>query len=234
MKTKLLILTFIPLFMACDTENSNIYKVQKIQNQTIEITGKGSDPLWRKSNVLTNFTYPWRKETPPKTEFKALYDDDWFYFLYRAEDPEIITKIDPTINEEMEVVNSDRVEIFFKKDDKMNPYYSLELDARGRILDTKGKHYRDIDMDWNWPAGHLIVEASTDKNGYWVEGKISFESLRELGMLDSGILKAGLYRGEYVTLPNGKRETKWISWIKPDSETPDFHIPSSFGVLMLD
>ena len=50
---------------------------------------------------------------------------------------------------------------------------------------------------------------------------------------DDNILKAGLYRGEYVTLPNGKIDTKWISWVMPDSEEPDFHIPSSFGILKL-
>lgn len=220
--------------MSCNTKNTDTYTVNKIPNQTLKITGQGTDEHWQKANSLTDFSYPWRKETPPKTEFKALYDEEWFYFLYRAEDPEIITKSDPTINQEMEVVNSDRVEIFFKKDDQMNPYYSLELDARGRILDTKGKYYRDIDFDWNWPEGHLIVEASMDENGYWVEGKISFESLRQLDMLGEGFLRAGLYRGEYQTLVDGKRETKWISWIKPDSETPDFHIPSSFGVLKLE
>jgi hypothetical protein len=220
--------------MSCNTKNTDTYTVNKIPNQTLKITGQGTDEHWQKANSLTDFSYPWRKETPPKTEFKALYDEEWFYFLYRAEDPEIITKSDPTINQEMEVVNSDRVEIFFKKDDQMNPYYSLELNARGRILDTKGRHYRDIDFDWNWPEGHLIVEASMDENGYWVEGKISFESLRELDMLSDGFLRAGLYRGEYQTLADGKRETKWISWIKPDSETPDFHIPSSFGVLKLE
>jgi hypothetical protein len=25
----------------------------------------------------------------------------------------------------------------------------------------------------------------------------------------------------------------WISWLKPTSETPDFHIPSAFGTLVL-
>ena len=137
---------------------------------------------------------------------------------------------------EKDVVESDRVEIFFKADDKMNPYYALELDALGRVLDTEGKFYRDIDFDWTWPEGHLKVKANTDQEGYTVEGSISFESLRKLGMYkDDKILNAGLYRGEYgTTESSGKVQTKWISWVIPKSEKPDFHIPSSFGVLKLE
>ena len=117
----------------------------------------------------------------------------------------------------------------------MNPYYALEMDALGRVLDTQGRFYRNIDYDWDWPEGQLILKASIDDTGYWVEGSISFESLRQLGMYkDDQILKAGLYRGEYQTKENEEIETKWISWILPDSPKPDFHIPSSFGILKLE
>ncbi len=207
------------------------YKVNKIK-EDIQLTGNGTDTAWKKASELTDFTYPWRAETAPTTTFKALYNDTYFYFLYRATDPEIITK-ERGLGER-DAVESDRVEIFFKADDKMNPYYSLEMDALGRVLDTKGQFYRKVDFDWDWPAGHLVLKAMTDQEGYWVEGRISFESLRELGMYkDDQVLKAGLYRGEYVTNAKDQEETKWISWVHPDSEKPDFHIPSSFGVLKL-
>jgi hypothetical protein len=72
------------------------------------------------------------------------------------------------------------------------------------------------------------------KEGYTVELAFSKKSLRALGLLTDNRLLAGLYRGNCVAL-NGKAATlKWISWVKPDSKTPEFHIPSSFGVLMLE
>ena len=217
--------------MSCDTAQLKTYQVKKI-DRPIEISGQGSDPLWKNANNLTDFSYPWRTETAPQTSLKALWTDTHFYFLYRATDPDIILK--ERGMGERDAVESDRVEIFFKADDKMNPYYALEMDALGRVLDTEGRFHRNIDYEWNWPAGQLVLQASRDQEGYFVEGSISFASLRQLGMYkDDQLLKAGLYRGEYVTDDKGDIITKWISWVMPDSETPDFHIPSSFGLLKL-
>ena len=217
----------------CENMALKTYEVQKIPTQQIILDGKGNDLLWAKANSLTDFQYPWREESAPATTFKALWDDENLYLLYFAEDADIMAKQEDL--DERDVVHSDRVEIFFKKDDHMNPYYALELDAMGRILDTECRLYRKIDFDWDWPAGHLTVMASRNNNGYWVEASISLASLQKLGMMEEGqnFLNAGLYRGEYTRDEDGQTVVKWISWVKPESETPDFHIPSSFGRLIL-
>ncbi len=231
MRSILSLLALFLLYISC-TPSMKSYTVKKI-NQALHLTGEGTDEAWENANSLSDFSYPWRKEIAPKTTFKALYNDTHFYFLYRATDPDIITKKRGL--GERDVVESDRVEIFFQADDKMNPYYALEMDALARVLDTEGRFYRDIDFDWNWPEGQLVLKASIDSKGYWVEGSISFQSLRQLGVYkDDHILKVGLYRGEYVTEANGDIITKWISWVQPDAEQPDFHIPSSFGILQLE
>lgn len=223
--------SLISLVMSCSKGPVKTYEVKKI-DRPIELTGRGQDVLWDRATPLTDFSYPWREETPPGTNFKALWTDSHLFFLYRASDTEIITK-ERGLGER-DPVDSDRVEIFFKADDNMNPYYALEMDALGRVLDTEGRYHRKIDFDWNWPTGELALMASRDNNGYFVEGSISFASLEQLGMYKGdGELKAGLYRGEYVTDDKGETITKWISWVMPDSETPDFHIPSSFGLLKL-
>ena len=207
------------------------YSVKKAK-RPILITGKGTDKQWRKAKKLCDFPYPWRLEKAPKTAFKALYDETHFYFLYRATDPEIIQKSKGL--GEKDVVQSDRVELFFKGATDEVPYYSLELDALGRILDTEGYFREKVDLDWNWPTDGLEVKASINETGYWVEGCISFASLRALGLYhDDGILRTGLYRAEYVTQADGVVRPQWISWIHPDSDTPNFHIPSSFGILKL-
>ena len=212
-------------------DNLKTYELKKTEAK-IHVTGYGTDPHWEKANLLTDFTYPWRDESAPHTSFRGMWDEETFYFLYRATDPDIILKKSGL--EEKDAVQSDRVEIFFKADDKMDPYYALEMDALGRLLDTEGRYPRNIDFDWDWPEGEMVLKASIDEEGYWVEGAISFKSLRMLGLYkDDRILKAGLYRGEYNSMEDGKIETKWISWIIPNSSKPNFHIPSSFGILKM-
>lgn len=126
----------------------NTYQVQKTK-RPIQIDGKGTDEAWEKANELTQFKDYWSTDSSPATSFKALWSETHVYFLFRATDADISLK--KTGLEEKDAVESDRVEIFFKADDAMNPYYSLEMDALGRVLDTKGEYYRKIDMDWNWP-----------------------------------------------------------------------------------
>lgn len=230
--TAIILFFFLSLYqMSCMEKNVKTYEVKKI-DRPVELSGRGTDPAWANAQELTDFTYPWREDQAPATRFKALWDGENLYFLYRASDPEIIAKTEN--GGEKDVVQSDRVEIFFKSDDQMDPYYALEMDALGRVLDTEGHYYRNVDYTWQWPAGHLTLKAATDAEGYWVEGAISLASLRKLGMYrDDQLLKAGLYRGEYLTNEQGETEVRWISWVKPDSEKPDFHIPSSFGLLRL-
>ena len=208
------------------------YQVNKIE-ETIKIMGQERSETWDKAQVVSDFYFPWNNEKAPLTEFRALYNSEYFFFRYDVEDKQVLTFVDQ--DHKMEVVDSDRVEIFFRKDSDLNPYYCLEMDARGRVLDYTAKFYREFDFEWQWPDG-LDVKASETKSGYVVEGAINLDSLRELGILVNNKMEAGLYRGLCTNLPvnNIEANFKWISWVKPDSEQPDFHIPSSFGVFCLE
>ena len=205
------------------------YRVNKLATLSLKLDGYGNSPLWEQANLLSQFIYPWNMGASSSTHFKALWNKDYFYFLYRISDPDIFKKTSP----ERPVVDSDRVEIFFKINDELNPYYSLEMDALGRVLSTKNKFYRNINMDWLWPKGHFDLFSSINVNGYTIEGKITLESLRELNLLQKNKLQAGLFRGEYFYEKNKIKDTKWISWVRPKSDKPDFHIASAFGVLEL-
>jgi len=208
------------------------YIVNKTKHD-IKITGDGSDKAWKKASVLTEFLHPWQPKNLPTTTFKALWSDTHLYFLYCVEDTEIIT---PQRNlGELDAVESDRVEIFFKATDESKPYYSLEMDALGRCLDSDAEFYKNnIDFDWDWPKGDFVLKASQHERGYIVEGSISLASLRKLGIYkDDGILNAGLYRGEYYRKEDNKIAIKWISWVVANPEKPSFHVPNSFGVLKL-
>ena len=211
----------------------NTYSVKKIASNLLTPNAKVMNPIWEQANITSDFSFPWEEKTPPKTSFRALYDDVYFYFRFDVEDDNVLTHVKD--DHKMEVVDSDRVEIFFRQDEKLNPYYCLEMDARGRVLDYVTRYYRDFDYEWQWPGSdNLNIKASQSKEGYIVEGAISLSSLKDLGLLKANVLEAGLYRGYCMRLPNPEAELRWISWINPAVKEPDFHIPSSFGKLELE
>jgi hypothetical protein len=230
-------LSSLILFMTTVTlqpsiEETKTYQVKKIQASELNITGKGDSPLWKKATELSDFIYPWDEENPPLTGFKAVHNIEWLYCLFNVQDDNINIFVDKNVKSE--VGASDRVEIFFKIDDNLSPYYGLEIDPLGRVMDYKAQYYRKFDSHWTWPAGQLVIKTAVRKDGYSVELAISKKSLRDLGLLSDATLMAGLYRGNCIELNGAEANLKWISWIKPDSKTPDFHIPSSFGILKLE
>ncbi|MFC0773555.1 carbohydrate-binding family 9-like protein [Terrimonas alba] len=223
---------FISIVFNAARLNGQTYSVKKISRGSININGKGDAVGWAGADVLTNFIYPWENATAPATSFAAVWDGQWLYCLYRVKDDSVITYINK--NEKTEAGASDRVEIFLKSDGNMSPYYCLELDASGRILDYSAAYYRKMNYNWQWPKGQLVVKTSRTQDGYIVETAIGIQSLKELGLLKGNRLQAGLFRAECKDINNGKADLRWISWVKPQSAEPDFHIPSAFGTLKLE
>lgn len=134
-------------------------------------------------------------------------------------------------NEKSEVLHSDRVEIFFRTDDQLSLYYGLELDPHSRVYDFEAEYYKKFTPVWSWPTDDLMVKANKLADGYTVEVAVSKKSLKVLKLLKGKRIEAGLFRGNCIEIAKDNSKFKWISWMRPDSPTPDFHIPSSFGVL---
>jgi len=209
------------------------YAVKKIPGNVMHITGRGDNPEWKKAVTLTDFAYPWETEKAPATSFAALWDGDWLYCLYRVKDDSVVTIVNK--NNKLEVGACDRVEIFMMHDSTMLPYYyCLEMDATGRVLDYRAAYYRKMDYSWNWPTNRFFIKTATVPDGYTVEIAISIQSLTELGLLQNKRLQAGLFRAERKSMTEGTAGLHWISWVKPNSAKPDFHISSAFGVLALE
>ncbi len=210
---------------------ANTYEVKKVK-EDIAVDGKADELSWSEAGMLTDFHFPWEEELPQPTTFRALWSDSALYLFYNVIDRDIVAP--GTSSDKREVLPSDRVEIFFKSNGEMNPYYCLELDPKGRILDYEARFYRNFDLNWSWPKGHLKVASTLTADGYNVEARITLESLRDLLVLDeNSLMEVGLFRGDFYTVNSRSNNVKWISWIIPNSEKPDFHIPSSFGVLRL-
>jgi len=206
-----------------------VYSVHEIKKSFFSRKKMNHDVFWGESRALTEFDYPWEKESPPATIFRALYDTKYLFFRFDVIDTDIHT--DKTSDGKMAVAKSDRVEIFFRSDKDMKPYYGLEMDPSNRVLDYKVEFYRNFDYSWSWKG--ITIRASYTLNGYRVWGCIPLDSLRAMNLLNDNKLQMGLFRGKCILTDENEVAFKWISWIKPESEQPDFHIPSSFGELRL-
>jgi hypothetical protein len=208
------------------------YIAKRISNEMNANRNTRVFPNWDQAIVLNEFTYPWPEERAGNITFRALWNDFRFYFRFDVLSSDV--KVFSETNHKMEVIESDRVEIFFRTDSNLNPYYCLEMDPLGRMLDYRARYYRQFEYNWQWPDEDQIgITASVSEAGYAVEGSISMASLNQLSLLTGHELQAGLYRGECTGITEKKGRFKWISWVKPESEKPDFHIPSSFGVIKL-
>lgn len=186
-----------------------------------------NEAVWQQAEVLTDFIYPWEKETPPKTDFRALWSDDTLYFRFIADDKDI--QLGDNADKDQAVLDSDRVELFFATSPELKPYYTAEMDPKSRTFDAKANYYREVDPSWNWETLQTVGEMTP--NGYVLTGKIDLDEFTRLNLWqdkDKQTLMCAILRGEF-SKGEEKQVRKWISWIKPDSVKPDFHIPSAFG-----
>lgn len=203
------------------------YQVNSIgQNEQISIEKLGSF-FTEKANGLTDFCSPWHDDSISKIEFRALYNQENFYFNFKVFDSDIyLDRKDDSFDS---IGNSDRVELFFRTNESLNPYYCLEIDTSGRIMDFKAYPDKDFDFSWKWPKKDIEVKTSKDETSFTVSGRISIQSLKDLNLIQNNTIEAGVYRAKFSLVENLQYQPTWISWVDPNTETPNFHIASSFG-----
>lgn len=207
------------------------YNVNCIERDILTLTGKGDNPLWQKAELLTDFVSPWDNEKIEKIEFKALWDSKNLFFCFTVFDN--VIHIDKTDNSFESIGNSDRVELFFRTDASLNPYYCLEIDPTPRIMDFKAYPNKNFSFDWNWPKKDLTVKSQINRNKFTVEIATSIKSLNSLNLIKENKIETGIFRAKYNELENSIFEPIWISWVNPNTNEPNFHTPASFGVLKL-
>ncbi|WP_343618849.1 sugar-binding protein [Flavobacterium sp.] len=207
------------------------YNVNFVDKNTLQINGLGDDPLWDKANVLTDFISPWDNQEIKKIELRSIWDSERIFFCYKVYDNEVhIERKNDTIDS---INNSDRVEIFFRENALLHPYYCLEIDPDPRIMDFIAYPEKKFDFGWNWPENHLMVKSNINEHYFTVEIAITIQSLKELNLLNNSVIETGFYRAKYIKQEDETYEPIWISWVNPNTETPNFHIASSFGTLTL-
>jgi hypothetical protein len=198
-----------------------------------QVKSAGSKLDWATASPLTDFAFPWEPTPNPFTEFRALCDaaDDRLHFRFECIDHDLVKGEGKTVKER--VLGSDRVEIFFTPELRLDPYFCLEMSPWGDAYVYRAKTYRQFDDDFSWPG--LLLETAVQGERYTVVGSLPLQTLRDLRVLRPGSreLWAGLYRAEFSQRPDGSVHQGWMSWVDPATAQPDFHVPTSFGVLEL-
>lgn len=188
---------------------------------------------WSKATCLSDFSFPWEPTLAPATEFRALWTPERLHFRFDCHDNELV--LGAGASEKERVLGSDRVEIFVTPDLGLSPYFCLEMAPSGDTYGYRARTYRQLDDDFTWQGLELSQRIEPAHDRYSVEGSLPLASLRALGVLkaDTKEFFAGLYRAEFSHRPDGGVHFGWLSWIDPQTAKPDFHVPSSFGVLEL-
>ena len=201
---------------------------KKYATEKIEIDGK-EDKIWRKAKSLTKLIYPWDDiNMKDETKFKAVYDRAYLYFCFNVKDSDVYLD-DHGKEDESYVLNSDRVEIFLAAAN--GTYYSLEMDASGRLFDSKATFDGDIKSEWSIPKSTLEIASTYKDKGYFLEGKLSMDWLTKNELiLEDSTLRIGIFRADYNF---DGTIAKWLSWQKPDGDVPDFHQVSAFRKMRL-
>ncbi len=186
---------------------------------------------WSAATCLTDFAFPWEATPAAPTAFRALWSNERLHFRFDCSDETLLLGAGATAKDR--VLGSDRVEIFFTPDLGLNPYFCVEMAPNGDVYAYRARTYRKFDDAFSFQGLELATQLSGTK--YWVEGSLPLATLRELGVLKAGAREffAGLYRAEFSRLPDGSVHFGWMSWVDPQTPQPDFHLPSSFGVLEL-
>lgn len=186
-------------------------------------------PDWSVAELLTDFNFAWENRAAPRTGFRALHDDEHFHFRFDCDDDDLVLPDAATNNDR--VLGSDRVEIFLAPDLSLRPYYGLEMSPRGEVLAYEGNFYHKF--NWDWRCEGLQIDARIEGDRYSVSGSIPLATLRALKVLRSREMFAGIYRAEFHHEADGGVHCGWMPWVNPQTVTPDFHVPDSFGVLEL-
>lgn len=207
------------------------YKVKLIEKKQLAISGKGDDQLWDSALVLTDFCSPWNDEKQSEIKFKALWDRENLFFNFTVLDTAI--HLEKTGTSVESIGNSDRVELFFRPDDSLNPYYCLEIDTAARIMDFIAYPDKNFDFNWNWPKDAINVKSSVNADSFTVEGAISIASLERFNLIKNNKIETGVFRAKYNQKDYFGFEPTWITWVNPNTETPNFHVASSFGNFVL-
>ena len=180
-----------------------------------------------KATIVKNFLCPWGDVVPQSTTFESWLHGDSFHFRFTVEDSEVILQEKWTGEDAIE--NEDRVAFAIASDIEFGKLYCIELDAQGRIRDSK----RDIRhlVDTSWTCDGLLTTSQRTDTGYIVSATIPIATLTAIAHhpIDaSSKILVGLFRADHYRSSNA---ATWSSWTLPATLADTPFVRSAFSRL---
>lgn len=117
----------------------------------------------------------------------------------------------------------DRVELYFSPtSDLSKPYYAVEMDAKGNILDYTVNYGHPF--DYSWKCRTVVTKAERTEGGYTVRGTIDVSELMEFG-ISQNMFWMGAFRADFK---DSGELAGWYSYLPHPSGRANFHVPQMF------
>ncbi len=195
----------------------------------ITVDGKGDEPAWgRAKPVVWDSDYA-GSATGISTKVRLLWSNAGLHALFELSGAGLHADTSrPTDVERKALYQEDCVEIFFTPD-AAHPkhYYEMELGPFG--------HFFDIDVDrergkqntaWS-SAPHIATQRDAKAHTATIEVLLGAPEIAS-ALVAGARLPVGLFRIE------GLPDQRFLAWSPPRTAKPNFHLPESFGTLVLD
>ena len=230
------------LFYSCSNHSSSDeISVNRIEEAPINIDGVPNEADWQRATHLTQFVNPWNPRYQSETDLRLLWNGHELYFCFTVKEETL--QLASVLQDKHEIIDEDRVELFFSPSLPLSTYYALEFDAIGRVLDYKAEYPKKFDESWN-TKNKLQADGRLTADGFCVEGRISKALLNEMtnshektnGHKTTDGQKEfyfGAYRGDLDRDEAGNFIYEWLCLRDPKLPEPDFHVNGTFCKLVL-
>lgn len=213
---KLTLFLILPIlaFATGKTSNEKIVPAYKLNNLSINLDGKLTEPIWQKEPVK-EFVQKDPNEGNPASEptnVWVAFDNEYIYVGAKLFDskPELI---DASIARRDNYFSSDWFAFYVDPYNDKKTGYFFAVNAGGTMLD--GVLFNDSWDDWSWD-GIWETRTAVDKDGWTVEMRIPFSQMRfnHADMMTWGVnfyreIKRNNEKSFYVMVP--KAESGFVS-----------------------
>lgn len=205
-----------------------------------EINGEWDKPAWRRAApALLEHYMGSRPEHFPRTEFRAAYDSEAVYIIFRVADRYVRAAVEAEF--QGPVCHDSCVEFFFTPGpDTGAGYFNLEMNCGGALLlhwQTAPRQARRVS-----PADcariakfhqlpRIVVPEITAPTVWMVEYRLPLDILRNYQPALSAPAPGVVWRANFYKCGDETSHPHWLTWAPVDHPRPDFHRPESFGRL---
>jgi hypothetical protein len=206
----------------------------------IKVDGETTESAWKAAQATASFSQ-WNGEAAGSiTTARLLWDDECLYVAFECEDPDIqgsMKQRDGSLWEQNEVV-----ELFADADGDQGCYLEFEVNPLNTVVDLvipKAGAPGPIEGKKMWDAKGMqtavkIIPATTpaSRQTWQVEMSIPFACFLDAPNTPpkpGDEWRINLYRVDAV-----RDQVEYQAWSPTNTETPSFHVPERFGVLLFE